>query len=217
MERPRPLSLRHILLLGAAGLSLIVTQAGCPGGAELENPDSYPGRFPSTAAGTGSAVGGTSNGGTGGSGTAGTGTSAILDLSTVDCGSLSAATVLSMDCASVGCHRTTTAVPAIAKLDLTPNDGLAARVKDVPAQHLNIQCSATGAPYMECIPTTCPAPGAVLLVNSNTPDASWMMSKVRNMTPGCGTPMPATDGYTTANAANEGCIEAIIHAIAALK
>lgn len=222
MERPsRPLTLRSALLFLGLGISLIVTQSGCPGGAELEDADAWAGRLGNNTGGAPAATGGTGTGGmatggtaTGGMATGGSGmqTNWVLDLNTVVCpNSLSATTVLG-DCAKTGCHKGSL---KSAGLDLTPAT-IANNTKDKPATHSEIQCSAPGDPYMECIPTTCPAPGTALLVNSQNPDDSWMMKKIHGQANGCGITMP-DDNYATSSPDRLACIEGVIRAIAALK
>lgn len=217
MERPsRPLTLRSALLFFGLGISLIVTQSGCPGGAELENEAAWAGRFGNNTGGAPAATGGTGTGGTatGGTGTAGSGmqTNWVLDLNTVTCpGGLNAQTVIVGDCAKGGCHK---GAAASAKLNLEPAN-IAKNTKDVAAQYLEIQCSAPTEPYVECIPATCPPAGSAMLVDSNNPDQSWMLKKVHDTTNDCGDVMPFQAAYTTDD--KLGCIDAIVRAIAALK
>ena len=218
MERPsRPLTLRSALLFLGLGISLIVTQSGCPGGAELDDPEAWAGRLGNNTGGAPPATGGTGTGGmaTGGMATGGSGmqTNWVLDLNTVVCpNGLNATTVVTGDCAKTGCHKGTLSA---AGLDLTPAT-IANKTKDKPATHSEIQCSAPGDPYMECIPTTCPSAGTALLVNSQNADESWIMKKLHAQANGCGTTMP-DDNYATASPDRLACVEAVVRAIAALK
>jgi hypothetical protein len=217
----RSSSLPSALLFLGIGISLVVTQTGCPGGAELENPDAWAGRFGGNSGGAPPATGGTGGGTTGGTmtgGSAGTGTTNwVLDLSTVVCpGGLNAATVITSDCGKTGCHKGTLAA---ANLDLavSPMNVIAKNTKDVPAKYLAIQCSAPTEPYMECVPATCPPPGSALLVDSKNPSESWLLKKVHDTTNGCGEVMPLEAAYTADQSDRLACIEAIVQAIAALK
>jgi hypothetical protein len=201
-------SLKHsakfvpLALLGAFFVPLL---SGCPGGAELEDPGKYglTGGNPSTGTGGTNAMGGT--GGTTG-GSAGTGTPPPM--LTVDCGSSTYQTVLMGSCVSLGCHAATSTIPAASMLDLTPNDGLVSRLKDVKAKHGDITC---GADFTACTPASCD-PNA-LLVNSATPSASWILAKINNTQSDCGASMPIGG---TLSAADSMCMTNLVNAIAAL-
>jgi hypothetical protein len=212
MHRPsRSSSLPSVLLFLGIGISLVVTQTGCPGGAELENPDAWAGRFGGNSGGAPPATGGTTTGGGTTGGTGGTGTTNwVIDLTTIPCNNgQNADQVIKADCAKGGCHK---GALAAASLDLSQNQ--AKNTKDVPATHEGIQCSATGEPYMECVPTTCPT--GARLVNSANPDDSWVLKKIHGTANGCGDTMP-DDAYAAANADKVACIDAAFRAIAALK
>jgi hypothetical protein len=196
---------RSVAFITAFGALFALTQTACPGGAELEHPEAWAGRF-STGNATGSGGAGSSSAGTG---TAGTGTNLVLDKSTIDCGTLDPVQVLAKDCAKPGCH-TNNALPA-AGITLT-FDKIAAQTKDVPALHGDIGCP--NDPLQLCVPSTCPMD--VLLVDSMAPSSSWLLAKVHGMENGCGGPMPSANGYTTAQAANQACIDTIVQAIAKL-
>jgi len=210
---PRPTTVPSALLFLGLGISLIVTQSGCPGGAELENADAWAGRFGNNTGGAPVATGGT---GTGGSTTGGTGsmpTNWVLDFATVTCpGGLDAASLITTDCAKGGCHKGTLAA---GDLDLSVAN-IANNTKNVAAAHAGIQCSLPTEPYMECVPATCPAPGSALLVNSAAPDESWMLKKIHGMHNDCGDTMP-DETYATATPDKVACVEAVVRAIAALK
>jgi hypothetical protein len=217
MHRPsRPYSLPSALLFLGIGISLVVTQTGCPGGAELENPDAWAGRFGGNSGGAPAATGGSTTGGSTSGGTGGTGnTNWVLDPATVVCpGGLNAATVITGDCAKGGCHKGALAAAGL-DLSFSPNN-IAKNTKDVIATHEAIQCSAPTEPYMECIPMTCPGPGTALLVNSANPDDSWVLKKIHGTANGCGDTMP-DDSYATASPDKLACVDAVFRAIAALK
>jgi hypothetical protein len=197
---------RSAALSTALGALFAFTQTACPGGAELEHPEAWAGRF-STGNATGSGGAGSSSAGAG-TGTAGTGTNLVLDKSTIDCGTLDPEQVLARDCAKGGCH---TGTFAAAGITLTFAK-IAPQTKDVPAAHGGIGCPDD--PLQECVPSTCPTDA--LLVNSTAPASSWLLAKVHGMENGCGDPMPSPNGYTTAQAANLACIDAIVEAIAKL-
>ena len=217
MERPsRPLTLRSALLFVGLGIGLIVTQSGCPAGADLDNPEQWGDRLSGGAPATGGA---TATGGmaTGGTGNAGAGSGGmknwVLDNATVTCNAgLDAATVITADCAKGGCHK---GALAAGGLDLTfPT--IANKTKDVPATHEGIQCSAPTEPYMECVPTTCPT--GALIVDSANPDASWVLKKLDGSAKAlpCGDTMPDAN-YATASPDRLACVQAAFRAIAALK
>lgn len=117
--------------------------------------------------------------------------------------------MMAADCAKAGCHR---GALAAAELDLSGNS-LVARLKDVPATFLSIQCSASGDPYFECIPATCRS--GTLLVDSDAWEQSFMLTKLRGTQNGCGQTMP-DDTYRAAQSDRAACLEALIHAIADL-
>ena len=156
-------SFRSALVLGALGFALIVTQPGCPGGAELENPSAWAGRFGASA-------------GTGG------GTGPILDFSTIQCTNTTPETVLTSKCATSFCHGSNYAVG----LDLRPNDGFASRIKDKPATFGAILCPDSTTE--NCVPDSCPMGAAI--VDSDAPASSWMLLKL-SIPDGCGDKMPS--------------------------
>lgn len=185
-------SLPSALSLGALGLALIFTQSGCPGGAELENPGAWAGRFGAAASGTG--------GGSGGTGMTGP----ILDFSTVQCTNTTPETVLKNKCATSFCHGTS----YVADLDLRPDSGFAARVKDVPATFGDILRSGSTEEY---IPDSCPTGASI--VDSDAAASSWMLLKL-GMQGDCGVAMPSGK---TLSADELACLTQIVNAVAALK
>jgi hypothetical protein len=195
------------------GLAAAVTLAGCPAGAELEDPE----RFAIGTGGTGPATGGTgpATGGMGPAtgGTAGNATAGTSGTLTVVCdGGADYVTTLNSNCAKSGCHNSRSVV---AGLDLTPNADLVMRLKDQPATHGEIDCGSGGV-FMECIPTTCPAPGGALLVDSDNPDESWLLRKVNGTHGECGDSMPIPPGDVGFDDARKACLDKLVRAIAAL-
>jgi hypothetical protein len=203
------------------GLAAAATLAGCPVGAELEDPDRFAigtgGTGPGTG-GTGPATGGTAGSGTAGSGTAGSGTAGSggaggIVTPNVTCdGGADYVVTLNSNCAKVGCHNTRSAV---AGLDLTPNADLAMRLKNQPATHGEIDCGSGGV-FMECVPATCPQPGVALLVNSAAPDDSWLLRKLNGTQGVCGDHMPIPPGDVDFDDARKACLDKLVRAIAAL-
>jgi hypothetical protein len=196
------------------GMTFALLLSGCPGGADLEDPAKYglSGGMPATGTGGTTSTGGTAGSGTAGSGTASGGAAGAL---TVDCGSTTYAAALTNNCTSAGCHRAGIAPPA--GLVLTPDSGLVARLKDVPATHEDVTCSGandTSCPCSDYICTTPPAtcPTGALLVNSATPSASWILAKIDTV-PMCGSQMP---GVAFQGPDDKTCIENMVNVIAAL-
>jgi len=185
--------LRSTLPLAALGFALIFTQSGCPGGADLENPDAWAGRFGTAASGNASGSGGTSP------------TGPVLDFSTIQCTNTTPQVVLNSKCSTTGCHG---ANPS-ANLDLRADSGFASRIKDKPATFGGIAC--TDDPLKICLPDSCPT--GVSLVDSDAPDSSWILQKL-NDPKGCGIKMPYTK---TVNADELACLTQIVNAVAALK
>jgi hypothetical protein len=158
------------------------------------------------AAGTSSGTAGASLAGSGG-------TTAALDPTTIPC---DFPTILQADCAHQGCHAPTPAVPLpAAALDLSPNAGLVARLKDVPARHMNINCAPPGEDIVECTTVPAACPSGALLVDSSNWEASFVVSKLRGTAVGCGDQMRELD-YPTLKPEREACVEAVVKAIAAL-
>jgi hypothetical protein len=207
------------------GIAAAVTLAGCPVGAELEDPNRFAigtgGTGPGTG-GTGPATGGTAGSGTAGtagSGTAGSGGAGGIVTPNVTCdGGADYVATLTENCARTGCHNTRTAV---AGLDLTPNADLAMRLKNQPAGYAEIDCSM-GGPYVECVPATCPPPGDALLVDSANPDNSWLLRKLNGTHNACGVVMPVSPGDRPPapagpfDDARKACLDKLVRAIAAL-
>jgi hypothetical protein len=165
-------------------------------------------------------LGGDPDAGDSGGGTAGTTSSPggqsceqTIDTSSLGC---DATVMLRTHCARGGCHNSAT---RSAQLDLTPDSLLIARVLDVPAPFSGISKLAFGP----CLPAKCPPRGSVMLIDSTSPESSWMLRKMEafdfdtpNGVPdmGCGTAMPYPPGgmgYTLERAA---CLTSFFLAIA---
>jgi len=194
MHPPRqPAPLHSVLLLSGISLALILTQSGCPQGAELENPEAWAARI----------------------GSGGTGAMGALDFTKIECSAtlsgatgVPAADFLNTTCAKNFCHGKNFVVG----LDLRPDSGFATRTLDVNAMHGGIPCPDDITE--ECVPASCPAPGTAKIINSADPTTSWILTKVHNGQSDCGGQMPDTAGL---NADKDACIIAIVNATAALK
>lgn len=226
--------MRSLLLFGSLSAIALVAPTGCAGTAEPTgvagttangaaagmggNAGAVAGAAATagtmSAGGAGSAAtAGVSTGGAGmaganvaGSGVAGSGTAgAGID---PDCDYVP---LMVKDCAHAGCHAPSPV--AAAGLDLTPTSGLIGRLKDVRAQHMNINCAPAGEPIVECgfVPAACPSDA--LLVNSANWEASWMIAKLRGTAVGCGDIM-RDPTYLTEKPEREACVEAVVKAIA---
>jgi hypothetical protein len=213
---------RLVTLLPPAifGLAAPVTLAGCPVGAELEDPDRFPqigtgGTGPGTG-GTGPATGGTAGSGTAGtagSGTAGSGGGGIVTPNVTCDGGADYVVTLNENCARSGCHK---GARGVAGLDLIPDAGLAMRLKDKPAGFTDIFCGND-----ECLPATCPPAGSALLVDSENPDDSWVLQKMNGTHNACGEVMPVAPGDNPSDggpfdAARKACLDKLVRAIAEL-
>lgn len=214
MKRLPPISRLKTALsslpLALTGLFLALSLTGCPGGADLENPERFPQLSTATGgtgaggmgtAGMGTAATSSGGMGTGGTGMAGTGTggSGVTQPLVVDC---DYAAVLNT-CATLGCHTSLNS----SGLNLTPDDGLVARLKDQPAQHMGIYC---GLKLCDTQPSDCKD---ALLVNSADPDSSWLLLKLQGQQGNCGDQMPAPGGPP---ADQMTCLDHLVRAIAAL-
>lgn len=205
MKRVTPYSLKRgvgVVPLTLLGASFLFGLSGCPGGAELEHPEKY--GLTATGGSTATGSGGmTATGGTGTSGSAGSSAPPL----TVDCGSDSYQTILTGNCAEAGCHLPFQGMisTAASGLDLTPDSGLVGRLKDVKAQHGDIYCPDGNV----CVPASCDP--NVLLVNSQNPSASWILTKINGGQSDCGSRMPGPAGPPD-NVTS--CITNLVNAIA---
>jgi len=201
MQRSRLESWRSPLLLGALGLTLALTQSGCPDGAELENPAAWAGRF-GTLSGPIAGTGGTPSG-------------PVLDFTTVACAaSLDKASTpepASADFLNVRCGTCHGKTLQIAGLDLRPDAGFAQRTRNVPATFGDILCD--GSVTETCIPDTCPP--SANLIDSINPAASWILLKSLGTQGVCGESMPQAKPALVGDDA--ACMTNIVNAVAALQ
>jgi hypothetical protein len=148
------------------------------------------------------------SGGTGGGGSAGG--PPAKPLPTLDC---DYQTAIKKSCAIAGCHH---AKYKIGGLDMTLDDGLRARLLNVPATFADIDCAPDGQPFMGCVPATCPV-GAKLIDTGNV-EASVMISKMEGTLNMCGDQMPMPPGNSPTmgwSVDTKNCIEKFVRALAA--
>jgi hypothetical protein len=146
----------------------------------------------------------------------------VLDWATVGCSASlddanttlpASADFMNKRCAKTFCHGS----KFVASLDLRPDSGFAKRTKDVISKHESIPCLDDVT--RDCVPSSCPPPGSVTLIDSSDPASSWMLATA-NQDPrvggtyGCGDNMPPTSGLATTN--DRECLAAIVNAVAAL-
>jgi hypothetical protein len=193
------------------GIAAAATVSGCPGGVELEDPD----RFEQHFAGTGPTTGGASSvgGATGGAGMA-TGGTAGAGGAAAGAAGTGAGTwtwtcaedvtmALKKNCSRAGCHST---LDKYAELDLTNPAAIAAQMVDKVAMHGDIGCQLAGQPFRACTAaelTALGCPSNAMLIDSQNPDASWVITKLRGMQGECGDVMPIAPGNSAANGWND--------------
>ena len=78
------------------------------------------------------------------------------------------------------------------------SEGYTARLKDKPAEHLGV------APGSTC-------PTGDFLIDSAAPANSWLLKKINDMTPNCGTVMPSTGALS---AADKACVATYVSCVA---
>lgn len=229
LRRPDPTSLAARLSLRATyfvfGVAAASSLAGCPVGADLENPELHPqagvqgmgvGGATGATAGIGGATGGagaaqggsagTPAGGAGAGGSAGAaaggsagGSAGTGSGSWVwNCGG-EVKDALKQNCARTGCH---SALDKFAGLDLTDPASIAGQMVDKPATFGDIGCNAPGMPYRACTAdelTALGCPPNVKLIDSANLDASWVLTKLNGMHGMCGDAMPIAPGNSATN------------------
>jgi hypothetical protein len=178
---------------------LALMSTGCPGPADLENPQVYCKPGESIQAGTGPDApvigcksGGSDAGGsgaTGGSAAGGTGSGSIAD-----CEVACVKDIFTAIATCGACHST---AAKLGNLDLamTPS----ANMKDVVANHMSMGAG-------------CP-PG-VKLIDSANPSASWLLTKLKNGQGDCGTIMPQSGAL---DATKMACMETYVTCVAGAK
>lgn len=128
----------------------------------------------------------------------------------VDCDYVAA---LSQNCSKSGCHHVRNNA---AGLNLTPDDGLVARLYGIPSTHSQIDCGTNGL-YQECDwpnePAACFPFANALLVAPGNPDESWLLKKINGTFGGCGEAMPPSGVALDETA--RACIEKVVRAVAA--
>jgi hypothetical protein len=211
-------------------IAAAATIAGCPGGAELEDPDRFPpvvgGTGPTTggSTGVGGATAGAGMGGAAGSagagaGTAGTAGAAGTGAATWTWTCMADVTMaLKQNCSRAGCHST---LDKYAGLDLTNPAAIAAQMVDKPAMHGDIACQPSGQPFRACTAEELLAKGCpptAMLIDSQNPEASWVLTKLRDQQGDCGDPMPIAPGNSVSNGWNDErklCYENFFKSLAA--
>jgi hypothetical protein len=206
-SRAQEESLGSRLLLRATYVALVLATAaalsGCPGGAELENPErfrQYDGGPPGVGGASGASGGGgvPGTGGMAGAGgaAAGTGPGYVWR-----CGT-DVTMALKQNCARGGCH-TGASVLTSAGLDLTTVEKVREMVNK-PASYGDIGCNVPPETFRECAPTELPAgcvPGKLLIDPVNFDD-SWVLRKLTAMTKAelsCGDLMPLAPGNSVSS------------------
>jgi hypothetical protein len=124
---------------------------------------------------------------------------------------------LTSSCGRPGCHNATF---RYADLVLVDASTAPAALVDVPALHGDINCAAAGQPFRECTPAELASfcPTGVLLIDSQNPEESWMLKKLRGEQSACGAEMPQAPGNSLGNGWSEErrqCLEAWIYWLAA--
>ena len=103
-------------------------------------------------------------------------------------------------------------------LDLTPDSNLFYRLVDVRARFGDIDCDPATLGLQACVPPGCPT--GALLVDSQTPAASWLLAKIsawEGTTPidlGCGDSMPLPSSQGGYSEEHRGCLKAMVYSFA---
>jgi hypothetical protein len=202
--RSRTRRLAHHAVRFSVALTVAVSLGGCPGGAELENPDQNMQYF-SGAPGVGGTTGGAGQGGspTGGAGTAGgAGTGSAnwtWNCATPLEGPMGA---LKQNCARGGCHDQTS---RYAGLNLTDPSTIRGQMVDQIATHGDMSCGTPGMTHV-CTPDEIVALGCPLdvkLIDSANFSNSWVVAKINQTHGNCGLYMPFTPGNSATNGWND--------------
>jgi hypothetical protein len=195
------------------GLAVAATLGGCPGAAELENPERFM-QYDAGIAGVGGAIGGAGMGGagmaqggmagslaTGGVGTAG-GAGMGSAGWTWNCSEVPLAggttSALYKNCVNA-CHNTGT---KYAGLDLSDPAAIRAQMVDKPATFEDFGCQVPPEPYRECTREEMLALGCppdVKLIDSANFEASWVVKKLNGEHGGCGDAMPLSPGNSVSS------------------
>jgi hypothetical protein len=193
------------------GAFIVAPLSGCPGGADLEDPD----RFTALQAVAGAA------GSSGGAGTAGTAGTAGMASSSGAGGRITFVPpncdyrgILASQCGRSACHQKTPNVPnsPLAGLDLTA-DGIEERLYGQRPSYKDMTCPNPdgGLVPVACVPPGC-SPDAYLIAPGN-PTGSFMFQKIAGSHGDCGRVMPIAGALTdTTRACLEDWIEAVANA-----
>lgn len=170
-----------------------------------------------SAAGIGGGAGAYGTSGIGGAagigGTAGTGFDGYTPLCDLQ-------QAFKSSCAATGCHG---AIDHSGGLDLSNVGAIAAQVVDQPAMHLDISCNEPGTQYRACtteeLAPRCMGSAAVstYFVDTQNPENSWMLKKLRGDVGECGEPMPMPPGNSSSRGWSEDrrlCIEDFVYYLA---
>jgi hypothetical protein len=206
------------------GLAVAAALSGCPGGAELENPDRFR-QYDAATAGVGRTTGGAGMAATGGMAVAGTAGGAGTGATYVwDC-AVDVNVALQQNCGRSNCHAAPTALqPPYADLELTTVEK-AREMVNKPASYADIGCNGPGEPWRECGPTELPdgcVPGRLLINPINFED-SWVLRKMNALTKldlSCGELMPVPPGNAAtygwdANGVRKQCFIELFRSLAA--
>jgi hypothetical protein len=146
----------------ASPAALLLLATGCPGPAELEDPESFCKPGASVVDANGKVTGCNDQGASGGTG---------AGMPPASCETACMTQLLQNTCTS--CH---TSSAALGGLDLQ-SPGFTARLKDQAAKHESV-----------ANPAQCPSGDK--LIDSANPSASWLLKKVNGQQGACGTLMP---------------------------
>ncbi len=168
-----------------------------------------------TATGSGATAGTTTGGGArgGAGGFSGNPNGAGGGVIDVPCGDSDITTRLKANCSRTGCHN---ALDHFSELDLS-DPGAGGLLVDRRAVFGDISCAAPGEVFRACDPPPDACPKGALLVDSQHPEQSWMILKMRDAE-GCGDLMPLAPGNSTSNGWGpeaQTCIEDWVYALAA--
>jgi hypothetical protein len=202
------MGVRSWVVLGAF---MAAPLSGCPGGADLDDPD----RFPALQADTAGAAGSSGGAGTAGSaGTAGmagsSGVGGRITFVPPDCDYRG---VLSSQCGRGTCHQKTPNNPTspLAGLDLVA-DGIEERLYGKRPTYKDMTCPN---PDGGLVPVACVPPGCsqdAYLIAPGNPTGSFMYQKIAGSHGDCGRVMPLAPG--TLNDTTRACLEDWIEAVA---
>jgi hypothetical protein len=193
------------------GAFIAAPLSGCPGGADIEDPD----RFTALQVGTAGAAG--SSGGAGTAGTAGTaglagasGAGGGISFTPPNCDYRAA---LSSQCGRSACHQASPNIPnsPSAGLDLA-SDGIEERLYGKRPTYQDMTCPNPDGGFVRvaCVPPGC-SQDAYLIAPGN-PTGSFLYQKITGSHGDCGSVMPPGTLDDTTRACLEDWIEAVANA-----